>query len=189
MITLILIILFFTALLLVLTVGAITLQLIRMLLGEAPFVSTEKCARQEIIDAIPLRAESIFYDLGCGDAQVLIACHQKEPRARYIGIEKNIIPYCLARWNLFRYGHPESITIRWRNMFSVDYREANILYAYLFPGVLDALLPKLEKELGRGTLVVTPTFRFSEKDPSQTIPITNAQGTKALIREVSLTIF
>ncbi|MGB5019054.1 MAG: hypothetical protein WBO66_04970, partial [Candidatus Moraniibacteriota bacterium] len=184
-----LIILFLIGLCLTLIVGAITFQLMRMLFGEAPFVSTGKDIRQEIIDTIPLRPESIVYDLGCGDAQVLIACHQREPRAHYIGIEKNIIPYCLARWNLFHYGHPESITLLKRDLFSVDYSQASILYAYLFTGVLDTLLPKLERELRPGTTVVTPTFRFTRKQPSKMIPIIHAQGAKTLIREVSLTTF
>ncbi len=185
----ILVILFLIALCLTIIVGAITLQLFRMLLGEAPFISTEEHIRKEVIDTIPLQPESIVYDLGCGDARVLIECHRREPGARYIGIEKNIIPYCLARWNLFRYGHPESITLLKQDLFSVDYSQASILYAYLFTGVLDTLLPKLERELRPGTTVVTPTFRFTGKPPSKTIPIVHERGTKTLIREISLTIF
>ncbi len=189
MIASVLIFLFFIGFLFVLIVGAITLQLIRMLSGEAPFISTEKCVRQEIVNILPLRKKSIVYDLGCGDAKVLIACHRKEPTARYIGVEKNIIPYCLARWNLFRYGHSKNIILLKKNLFSISYTDADVLYAYLFPDVLDKLLPKLEQELRPEATVITPTFRFSGKNPSRTVFLNHTRIPKTLIRKIFLTVF
>ena len=42
---------------------------------------------------------------------------------------------------------------------------------YLFPGLMDKLLPKLEKELSPGTILVSVSFSFSKREPERVIDL------------------
>lgn len=52
--------------------GFFVIQIISYLKADAPFVSIPKGIEKEIIKALDLKDESIFYDLGCGDGIVLV---------------------------------------------------------------------------------------------------------------------
>ncbi len=68
----------------------------------------------------------------------------------------------MARMNTRKY---KNITIKLKNFFKEDLSHADIVITYLYPGLLDALLEKLERELRAGTLLYSFDFAFSKKEP------------------------
>jgi trans-aconitate methyltransferase len=134
----------------------------------APFVPSSRRMIDRLPDLINLNATSIVYDLGCGDGRILRSLHRRFPAARYIGIENDLYPYLLSR--IFNWNIPSrQIVIKRKNFFAEDLSSATHIIMYLFPEVMDRLLPELEKELRPGTILVSFDFSFSHKKPEHII--------------------
>jgi SAM-dependent methyltransferase len=129
----------------------------------APFVPIPDQALLLLEDEdIAIEGDTV-YDLGCGDGKVLVCMANKFPKAVYIGIEYNIIPYLFAKIKTRKY---KNITIKYGDFFKENLSAANSIVVYLFPELMDALLPKFEKELKSGTSVFSLDYAFSKKEQS-----------------------
>ena len=151
-----------------------TWQLVATFLkGEAPFVPTKAGILPKIAEAMKLEGNSILYDLGCGDARVLVACHKLQPQAQYVGFEKNIIPYLWARFRIWEAGLSKNIRVYKKDFFEADLSGATHVFCYLVPKQMEKLDPKLEKELKKGKRVISLRFRLPDKIPQKTISLGN----------------
>lgn len=150
----------------------------------APFVPADKKVLGEIIKAIDIKENSVFYDLGCGDGRILVECRKKQPGAKLVGIEKFPLPYLVARLNLRFFNKNTGITIKRKDIFEEDLSSATHVYTYLLPKLMDKLLPKLERELKPGAKLISPEFGFSGKKPSQVIELGEKQG--RIIKKINI---
>jgi SAM-dependent methyltransferase len=136
-----------------------------------PFIRTRNSVVHEVLGLLkPIPAESVFYDLGCGDARVLRALREKYPDAQYVGIDLRLLPYAMAK---FKTRNMPNVTILRKNIFSHDISDATHIYTFLYPKVMDDLLPKFTRELTVGTKVYSLDFFFTQKKPLQKHILTN----------------
>jgi SAM-dependent methyltransferase len=161
-----------------------------------PFIRTRSEVTDEIAGLIgglkkTLRKGSsapVVYDLGCGDGRVLMAIRAHNlslgsendlqtgrDSAQYIGIEKKVIPYILAKMNT---GAAKNVTIFRRDIFKTPLHDATHIYTYLYNNVMDTLLPKLEVELTPGTILYSLDFVFSKKEPTHVYALKSAKKGK-----------
>jgi len=106
------------------------------------------------LDEVPMRENELLIDIGCGDGRVL-----KEARKRYgvraLGYEVNPLAYFFARLRTLR---SKDVTVRYQNFWNVNIGEADVIFCYLFPDVMERLAEKLEKELRPGARVISGNF-------------------------------
>lgn len=140
--------------------------LLRSLFSTAPFVPIPKSILAQITTSLAIPNGGIVYDLGCGDGRVLCHAAKIHPNARYIGIEKNTIPYWLAKFRTRKY---PQISILKQDFFKTDISNANSVYVYLFPSLMPRIFEKFQKELKPGATVVSCDFRMHEKEPQEII--------------------
>ncbi|MBU1348656.1 hypothetical protein KJ781_01145 [Patescibacteria group bacterium] len=140
-------------------------------LTDAPFVPIPPETLPPIVEALKLADTSVLYDLGSGDGRVLVSCWMHHPKASYVGIDVALAPTWFARWRLFRLGRPMTIHIMRRNFLTTDLSNATHVFTYLFPGLMEKLLPKLERELKPGTRLVSCDFPFKGKEPLEVIDL------------------
>lgn len=163
-----------------------TLQTLRRVLftKEAPFVPSPPNTAKQIAQQINIPPQSIVYDLGCGDGRLLRTLYEKFPHAIYRGVEHEIVPYILFR---LRHKHisKEHLSIKKEDFFKTNISSATHILTYLFPHVMDKLLPKFEKELQPGALVISIDFAFSKKQPKEiiTLPTSTIRGKRLYIYE------
>lgn len=139
---------------------------------KAPYIPLPKKALQSVVKAMAIKSDDIVYDLGCGDGRVLIECCRNEPKAKYIGIDKSLIAITMAKINLIiNKNLSKNIKIRRNDILKEDLTMASCIYMYLYPKVLDKLIPKLEKELTPGTKVISCSFPLKNRQPVQTISL------------------
>ncbi|MFH1146058.1 MAG: methyltransferase [bacterium] len=136
----------------------------------APFVPIPTAILPEIIKALDLKDDDVFYDLGCGDGRVLIAVARERPMIKCVGVEKAIFPYWTARYNVWR-SECKNIKIVRNNMFKEDLSKATKIFTYLFPKLMDRLFGKLNQEVKTGLVVVSCDFQFSKKEPEVVIDL------------------
>ena len=137
---------------------------------EAPFISSPRNTTQLLAQKIEIPTGSIVYDLGCGDGRLLRALYKRFPQATYRGIEHEILPYIFFRLKN-RTIPKEQLSIIFADFFKKDLSQATHILTYLFPRVMDALLPKLQKELHPGTILISIDFPFSQKETTQIIEL------------------
>ena len=133
--------------------------------AKVPFVSVPNKTLKDIEEAFSLKGDSVVYDLGCGDGRVLFYLYKNNPKLKYVGIENSFFPYLLASFrNWFHKKINKSdITIIKKDFFDVDLSDATHIFTYLYPNVMDDLVPKLEKELSSGSRLVSASFHFTSK--------------------------
>jgi len=140
-----------------------------VLFTRAPFVPLPKKVLPDVIQALNLQQGDKLYDLGCGDGRVLLAAWRRQPQAQFIGIDKDWLPAICNRWRLWCAGQPTQIKTLRKNFFKQNLSGATHIFTYLFPGLMDDLLPKLTAELKPGTKLVSCDFYFTNKKPIQII--------------------
>ena len=138
---------------------------------KVPFIPVDRKILPVIVSAMRLEKGGVVYDLGCGDGRVLAACSVSNPEAQYIGLDKDWLPIILAKW---RTRHNKNIKILRQDFFRHNLAETTHIYMYLLPEMMDALLPKLEKELRSGTRLVACDYAFAKKQPVEIIDLNRA---------------
>lgn len=137
----------------------------------APFVPIPQKVVSPIVDALRIRDGSVVYDLGCGDARVLAESYTRHPRAQYKGLEVATLPLILSWLKLKSIKKPHTISVRRKDFFKENLSDATHIFVYLFPHVMDNLLPKFQKECKPGTRIVSCDFQFKDKVPIETIDL------------------
>ena len=107
-----------------------------------------------------------FYDLGCGRGSVVLVIKKEFPLFMVYGIDNNIVRifFSKLRSKFLR----RKIIFKKQNIFNVDLKNVDIIYAYLWYELMPPLEKKLRKELKQGAIVVTNTSRFLTWKPIKT---------------------
>jgi len=133
--------------------------------AKVPFIGVPIDTLKDIEAALILREGSVVYDLGCGDGRVLFYLAKNNPKLKYIGIENSLFPFILAKFLSFWYKkfNKIDVTIIREDFFNVDLSNATHIFTYLYPNVMDDLLPKFDKEIKKGVRLVSASFHFTSK--------------------------
>ena len=129
---------------------------------KVPFISSPKDIQEKMLKLAGIKPGDVVYDLGCGSGRILILA-DKIYQAQAIGFEISPWPYFLARVNIFL--KKSKARVLFKNFFRVDLSKADIIFCYLMPEINQKLQPKLEKELKKGTKIVTYAFSFPKWKP------------------------
>lgn len=143
-------------------------EIVAIFTTDAPFVSVPPNTHDKIVETLMLRPDSILYDLGCGNGRVLINAVQKNPQIKAVGIENSWVPYLIAKFLSRKY---KNIEIRKENIFKSDISEATHFFLYLYPKVMENLLPIIEKKCKAGTMIVSCDFQDKNRTPDKTIDL------------------
>ncbi len=123
--------------------------------GGALFTVTHPSKIERILQTVPMRPGQVVYDLGCGDGRFLVAAYQRY-RVRAIGYEINPWAYVLARILIWLKQPP--VAVHYKDFWKADLKDADVIFCYLFPDVMDKLRAKLSRELRVGTRVISCNF-------------------------------
>lgn len=127
----------------------------------APWWRTNTKTAKAICKLANINNKDIVYDLGCGDAEVLLQAAKRG--ARGVGIEIDPFRVFIAKVRVFINNFNDKISIKRNNFFNEKYLDATVIIVYLIPKTLDKLLPRFKKQLKKGTRIVS--FRYEMKMP------------------------
>ena len=122
----------------------------------APWWRTDHKTALVIINFGKIGKGSVVYDLGCGDGEVLIACAKKG--ARGVGIEIDPLRFWIAKFRAWKNGVSGNLIFKRGSFHNYNISEADVIIVYLIPKTLNRLLPKFQKELKKGTKIIS--FRY-----------------------------
>ena len=125
--------------------------------GGAVFATTHSSKIGTILEAVPMNSGQVLYDLGCGDGRFLIAA-EKRYGVKAIGFEINPWAFLLSRLRVMvQRAH---VAIHFRDFWKADLRDADIIFCYLFPDIMERLREKLSRELKTGVKVISCNFEI-----------------------------
>lgn len=143
-----------------------------------PFAVSRTDLIEKLIKEVSLEEGKVFYDLGSGDGNFLYYLAKKHPKVRFVGYELNFALYLFSRF----FCRINNLSFYRRNFFNINLRNADYLYLFLFPEVMNRLLPKLKKELKTGAVVIANSFHFDGLKSDKIFPSEKRLGTLYLYK-------
>lgn len=127
----------------------------------APWFPSEQSVVKRMVDMAKIRSSDIVYDLGSGDARILIeAARRNKKIAKLIGVEINPFANMLSKILLKISGCGNRIEIRRQDLFKTNLKDADVIFVFLLQKTNNRLEKKLKKELKKGTRVVSHLWKF-----------------------------
>lgn len=130
---------------------------------KVPMLSTGNNAIGKVLQNIDFREEKKFYDLGSGNGKLISQIASRYPNLKCIGIEYNVVAYYCAKFrNIFL---KQEIDYRMGDFFKINISDADVVYVYLYPGLMERLEIKFASELKKGALVISNAFPIKTREP------------------------
>ena len=142
---------------------------------DSPFLETPSALLPRIAEALAIQPGDVVYDLGCGDGRLLLYCAKVEPRARYVGVERNSLLFAYAHFKKWTAGNPKNIEFRRQDLFQIDVHDASKIYTYLLTKTVNSFFSSAEKHL-KGVRLVSRAFQLNGKIPNSTVRLSQKVG-------------
>ncbi len=135
----------------------------------AGYQPTPRRAVQTMLRWAEVGPEDFVFDLGAGTGAIVFRA-ARIYRARVLGVEVEPVRFLILRVRRRLGPFADRIQLVWGNLFRLDFREATVVTAFLWPGAMERLRPKFEAELRPGARVVShchkvPGWRPTQYDP------------------------
>lgn len=127
----------------------------------APYYPSKKSSVEQILKQLNRLSKPNIAELGAGDGRVAIAAAKKGYKVTAFEINPilTIISRVLSKL------HGVELEIRQENFLNTDLSEFNVLITYLYPGIMNKLEEKINREMKPGSVIISNTFRFKELKP------------------------
>lgn len=140
------------------------ISLLRSVIAGAPYVNSSRNVAEQMVLLAAIKPNEKVYDLGSGSGQLILAAGQAG--AIVTGIEINSFAVLISRFRLRR------ARVNGRVMHSSFWKhslqEADVVFVYLFPGLVERVKQKLISELKPGARVISRGFPFTGWQPTKT---------------------
>lgn len=143
-------------------------DLMSVFFGSPPGESNTKIAK-ELFKKINLTPNTSFYDLGCGFGNISYIASNYF-KAKVTGIDISPLAYIVSRLRNYK---NKNVKIIYGNFRKINLNDAKVIYCYLFPGILEVLANKFNKELSKGAIVLSMCFKIPNLKIHKIIKIQN----------------
>jgi SAM-dependent methyltransferase len=107
-----------------------------------------------MLDEAKVGPEDLVFDLGAGTGAIVFRA-ARERGARVVAVEIEPLRIGILRLRRRFGGAKERVQIEWGNLFELNFRDATVVFAFLWPGAMERLRPLFEAQLRPGTRVVS----------------------------------
>lgn len=133
----------------------------------APYYPTPESVVEKMLQFGGLKKGERMFDLGSGDGRIVIMAAEKFG-AVATGVEMDADLWKQSTSRIRSLGLEKSAKIINGDVLKQDYSGANMLTVYLLPSSNDKVRPILEKQLKKGTRIVSHDFEFAGWKPEKT---------------------
>jgi cyclopropane fatty-acyl-phospholipid synthase-like methyltransferase len=132
------------------------------------WIPTDDPAVNAMLALAKVTKTDVVYDLGCGDAKILIAA-ARQFGARGVGVEIDPEQVKHARAAVIAAGVTDKVTIIQGDIFdpAIKIGDASVVMLYLLESLNVRLMPRLRKELKPGTRIVSNAFHMGTTWPAE----------------------
>jgi hypothetical protein len=127
------------------------------------FVQSTFATTEFLLGIANVKPSDTVYDLGAGDASVLIAVKRHVPQCTVVGYE--LLPAVYLQGCARIWLSQLQVNLHWQSFHTVDLAPATIIFCYLIPKEMRRLEQKFAKELRPGTKVFSSMFALPTRKP------------------------
>jgi len=129
-----------------------------------PFVPADAAGISAMCKAVGLRGDEKVIDLGSGWGTIVFYLAKKYPKLRITGIELHPVLHLIAKLHQLLGYQSRDITLIRGDAAAVSLESFDIVFLFMLsPFVNQVLVPKFEKELRKGAMVVSYVFPMKSK--------------------------
>jgi hypothetical protein len=150
--------------------------------GISPMPSSVK-AKDKILTVIPQTLAGNIFELGAGWGLLAFPLARQFPHCSVYAYEVSFIPWCVAKFIQY-FIKSDNLLILRQDFFHVSFKEASLIVCYLYPGAMQKLKVKFEKELAPGTFIVSNTFAIPGWTPDHIYKLDDLYQTSIYIYKV-----
>ena len=136
----------------------------KLIWEEGFFVPLPMKTVRAMLKLAQIKKSDVLYDLGSGDGRTVVEAAKKYG-IRAVGIESNPLVYFASKLNVNIRGLGGSVKILREDFFKHNIKEADVVTIYLTPKLNAMLKPKFEKELRKGTRIVSASHEIKGWKP------------------------
>lgn len=144
--------------------------------GISPTPTSAKVKRTLLEILPPLTADSTIAEFGSGWGTLSFALASKYPSCIITALEISPVPYFCSLW-VARLARYKNLVIHRRDLFEFPLQSTKLVVCYLYPGAMERLKVKFEKELAPDAFVVSHTFAVPGWKPVRMMRATDLYGT------------
>jgi len=134
---------------------------------DAPYVPTEQEVVDKMLELAEIRKGDIVCDLGCGDARSVVTAAKKYGCLAW-GFDISPARVKDSLENVKRNKVEDLVTIEERDIFTLQLKDATVLFLYLFSEMNEKLIPQF-KTMAPGSRIVAHDFGIPGVRPEKTI--------------------
>lgn len=152
------------------------------MMTKAPYVVTSQDAIETALKLADPKPSDLIYDLGCGDARVLITATKKY---RIKGAGWDISPFCVwkSRFKIRLNCLQDKIRIEHQSMLRADLSKPDIIFLYTGTELMSLLEKNIFRQIKKTTRIVSVAFPFQSHKPVKTI------GSRQLGKTVNIYLY
>jgi protein-L-isoaspartate O-methyltransferase len=134
------------------------------------FDPTPQAVVDKMLEMAEVKKNDLVYDLGCGDGRIVVTA-AKRYGCKAVGydIDRRRVEESLE--NVRRNGVGHLVTIKQKDIFTLDLSKATVIALYLLPHLNVKLIPQLEK-LKPGSRIVSHEFDMKGIKPDKMVTVT-----------------
>ncbi len=132
----------------------------------APYYPTPETIVQKMLQLGGLKAGEKMFDLGSGDGRIVIMAAEKF-HANAVGVELDKELYGQSTDKIQSLRLQKTAKIINGDILQQEYSSADLITVYLLPLSNDKVRPILEKQLKKGTRIVSHDFEFKDWKPEK----------------------
>jgi len=126
----------------------------------APYVPTKKKLALEILKEVNFKKNGLFVELGSGDGRI-VRTAVKNYGVRGLAVDVNGL---LILWSkILKFLDPrlrgdDKLTFKRKNILNTNLTKADYIYLFLFPALIEKLVPNFNSQLKKGVIIISHGF-------------------------------
>lgn len=142
--------------------------------GHVIFLPTPQDVVERMLTVADVKRNDLVYDLGCGDGRVLVTA-SKTYGCQSRGYDIDPIRVRESRENARKHDVEELVEVYQEDIFTLDLREADVIFLYLLPKLNVRLIPQLQ-QLRTGSRIVSHNFEMPGVQPDKVWTMVSTEG-------------
>lgn len=140
--------------------------------------------KKALLEILPPSFKGNIIELGSGWGTLAFALAHHFPSCQIQAYEISPIPYvvsrCIQKWK-----HTPHLHFSRQDFFQVPLHKASLIVCYLYPGAMQRLKTKFERELAPGTYVLSHTFAIPGWTPLRCVKVSDLYQTPIYLYQIS----
>jgi SAM-dependent methyltransferase len=137
--------------------------------ADVVYEPTPRGVVETMLDMAAVRPGDVVYDLGCGDARIVVAAARRGASGIGIEIDPRLVEWAQANVLAERVG--DKVAIRNQDLFLTDLSPASVIALYILPEMNRRLRPILWRDLKVGARVVANGFEVPGWTPDRVVDV------------------